>query len=59
MIHVYFLRELAKWDLHKPRLKAGICFQLVMARFQQKKYARKSIPRGFKELLLKKEKVVD
>lgn len=30
-----------------------------MARFQHKKYARKSIPRDFKELLLKKEKVVD
>lgn len=36
-------------------LKAGICFQLVMARIQHKNYACQSIPRGFKELLLKRE----
>lgn len=52
--HVFFLGRPEKWDFHELRLKGRICFQLVMVRIQHEKYASQSIPRGFKELLIKK-----
>lgn len=55
IIHMYFLGQPEKWDFHKLRLKGKICFQLVMVCIQHEKYASQSIPRGFKELLIKKE----